>query len=132
MLILLNYFLLAVQSAPVGSADPTVDLTDVTERAKTLVQKILTDIPVAHAIAVSAGVSKVSGWLPQVLSDWLLVVKAGPCSPQGLTLESSQPTNLQVMLASLGLPTPPLLKPPSEHFTLVSLYSGRVCVCVFM
>lgn len=126
MLILLHSFLFVVQSAPAGSADPSLHLPDVTERAKVLVQKVLADIPEAHAAAVSTEVSKACGRLLKVLSDWLLVVK--PCPPQGLTLDSSRSTNLQLMTLNLGLPTPPLLKPPSEHFTLVSLHSG-VCLC---
>lgn len=34
------------------------------------------------------------------------------------------------MAQTLALPAAPLLKKPSENFTLVSLRSGRVCVCV--
>lgn len=46
------------------------------------------------------------------------------CSPQGLTLDSAaQTTNLQMMVTSLGIPAAPVLKPPSERFTLVSLQS---------
>lgn len=49
------------------------------------------------------------------------------CAPQGLTLDpSTQTTNLQMMVASLGIPAAPVLKPPSERFTLVSLQSGGV------
>lgn len=73
VLVLLHYFLSVVQSAPVNSAESTLDLTDVTERAKTLVQKVLTDIPVAHAIAVHGRVSKrlVGCFKPSLISCWL-------------------------------------------------------------
>lgn len=59
-----------VHSAPLGSADLTLDLTDVAEPAKTLVQKLLRDIPAAHAAAAGSRVSEASGWLPPVPSDW--------------------------------------------------------------
>lgn len=128
MLLLLQYFLFVVQSAPVGSSEPTPDLTDVAERAKTLVQKILRDIPVAHAAAISTEVTETSGWRLLLLSDWLSLVNTSP-SPQGLTLDSTSapPTNLQVMALALALPSAPPLKPPSEHFTLVG-NSQRPCV----
>lgn len=43
-------------------------------------------------------------------------------SPQALTLDpSNQVTNLQMMAVLLGIPASPVLKPPSQHFTLVSL-----------
>ncbi|XP_049924879.1 granulocyte colony-stimulating factor-like [Epinephelus moara] len=86
---LLHCFLLAdlIQSAPVSSP-----LTEAAERAKTLVEKILRDIPTVHAATVTT---------------------------QGLTLDSAaQTTNLQVMVTSLGIPAAPVLKPPSERFTL--------------
>uniref|UniRef100_H3C3G7 Uncharacterized protein n=1 Tax=Tetraodon nigroviridis TaxID=99883 RepID=H3C3G7_TETNG len=102
VLLLLHHLPPAVRSAPVGSADLTLDLTDVAEPARTLVQKILKDIPVAHAVAVSS---------------------------RGLTLESSQPTNLQLMTESLGLPVAPLLKLPSDHFTLDMCVSRMLVGC---
>ncbi|XP_049417202.1 granulocyte colony-stimulating factor-like [Epinephelus fuscoguttatus] len=86
---LLHCFLLAdlIQSAPVSSP-----LTEAAERAKTLVEKILRDIPTVHATTVTT---------------------------QGLTLDSAaQTTNLQMMVTSLGIPAAPVLKPPSERFTL--------------
>ncbi|XP_056871143.1 uncharacterized protein LOC130515115 [Takifugu flavidus] len=102
VLLLLQYFLFVVQSAPVGPPEPTPDLTDVAERARTLVQKILRDIPVAHAAAIST---------------------------KGLTLDSAQLTNLQVMSLSLGLPVAPLLKPPSDQFTLDICVSRMLVGC---
>ncbi|KAL7379097.1 hypothetical protein ABVT39_023038 [Epinephelus coioides] len=86
---LLHCFLLAdlIHSAPVSSP-----LTEAAERAKTLVEKILRDIPTVHAATVTT---------------------------QGLTLDSAaQTTNLQMMVTSLGIPAAPVLKPPSERFTL--------------
>nr|XP_033501594.1 granulocyte colony-stimulating factor-like isoform X1 [Epinephelus lanceolatus] len=86
---LLHCFLLAdlIQSAPVSSP-----LTEAAERAKTLVEKILRDIPTVHAATITT---------------------------QGLTLDSAaQTTNLQMMVTSLGIPAAPVLKPPSERFTL--------------
>nr|ARP51376.1 GCSF-1 [Oplegnathus fasciatus] len=92
---LLHYFLFAVlvQSAPVSSpSDPPPAFREAAERAKTLVEKILRDIPAVHAAAVNT---------------------------EGLTLDpSAQTTNLQMMVTSLGIPTAPVLKPLSEHFTL--------------
>ncbi|KAK1875598.1 Alanine--tRNA ligase [Dissostichus eleginoides] len=42
------------------------------------------------------------------------------CPPQGLTLDPpSQTSDLQMMVSSLGIPPAPVLKPPSETFTLM-------------
>ncbi|XP_070704789.1 granulocyte colony-stimulating factor-like [Pempheris klunzingeri] len=97
VVVLLHYFLFLVQSAPVGRpSDPPPTFTAATERVKTLVEKILRDIPAAHRAAVTTA---------------------------GLTLDpSGQTANLQMMVTSLGIPSPPVLKPPSELFTL------EVCV----
>ncbi|KAF1380265.1 hypothetical protein PFLUV_G00185040 [Perca fluviatilis] len=82
-----------VLSAPVGSlAEPPPAFTEAAEHAKTLVEKILKDIPAAHSAAITT---------------------------EGLTLDpSAQTTNLQMMMTSLGIPPAPVLKPPSESFTL--------------
>uniref|UniRef100_A0A3Q3VKR8 Uncharacterized protein n=1 Tax=Mola mola TaxID=94237 RepID=A0A3Q3VKR8_MOLML len=89
---LLHYFLFAVQSAPTRSFDAPLAFTEAAERAKTLVQIILRDISTVHAATINT---------------------------EGLTLENSaHTTNLQMMATSLGLPAAPVLKPPSEHFTL--------------
>lgn len=49
------------------------------------------------------------------------------CPSQGLTLDPpSQTANLQMMVMSLGLPAAPIIKPLSEHFTLVSPQSRGV------
>uniref|UniRef100_A0A8D3CEP6 Granulocyte colony-stimulating factor n=1 Tax=Scophthalmus maximus TaxID=52904 RepID=A0A8D3CEP6_SCOMX len=65
------------------------------ERVKMLVEKILRDLPAAHATVINT---------------------------EGLTLDpSTQTTNLQMMVTSLGIPNIPVLKPLSERFTLVSL-----------
>ncbi|XP_029986566.1 colony stimulating factor 3 (granulocyte) b [Sphaeramia orbicularis] len=89
VLVLLYYFLLVVlvQSAPVSSP-----LKEEADRAQTLVQKILKDLPTVHAAAVDT---------------------------EGLTFDpQSQTANLQLMEAELGIPQAPVLKPLSERFTL--------------
>ncbi|XP_030264388.1 uncharacterized protein LOC115576040 isoform X2 [Sparus aurata] len=89
---LLHYFLVVVQSAPVSSSNLSPAFTQASNRAKMLVEKILRDIPTVHGATVST---------------------------EGLTLDpSTQTTNLQMMVASLGIPAAPVLKPPSERFTL--------------
>ncbi|XP_034396018.1 uncharacterized protein LOC117735481 isoform X3 [Cyclopterus lumpus] len=95
---LLHCFLLAdlIQSAPTISpanwpADSSAALRAAAERVKTLVEKILRDVPAAHAATVTI---------------------------EGLTLDSAHTTNLQMMVTSLGIPAAPVLKPPSERFTL--------------
>ncbi|KAG7218714.1 hypothetical protein INR49_007066 [Caranx melampygus] len=92
---LLSYILFAalVHSAPVGSgAAPPSALREVAERAKTLVEKIERKLPVVHDAVVSA---------------------------EGLTFDpSAQAPNLQLMVTSLGIPAPPVIKQLSEHFTL--------------
>ncbi|XP_070780019.1 colony stimulating factor 3 (granulocyte) b [Enoplosus armatus] len=92
---LLHYFLFAVlvQSAPVSLPfGPLPAFREAAERAKTLVEKILRDIPAVHTATVNT---------------------------EGLTLDpSTQTTNLQMMVTSLGIPASPVLKPLSEHFTL--------------
>ncbi|XP_044037135.1 granulocyte colony-stimulating factor-like [Siniperca chuatsi] len=92
---LLHYFLFAVlvQSAPVSSpSDQPAAFREAAERAKTLVEKILRDIPAVHTATINT---------------------------EGLTLDpSTQTTNLQMMVTSLGIPAAPVLKPLSERFTL--------------
>ncbi|XP_008293024.1 uncharacterized protein LOC103366932 [Stegastes partitus] len=92
---LLHCFLFAVlvQSAPVSSpADPPPAFREAAERAKTLVEKILRDIPTVHSATINT---------------------------EGLSLDSSsQTTNLQMMVTSLGIPAPPVLKSLSDSFTL--------------
>uniref|UniRef100_A0A3Q0TFK4 Granulocyte colony-stimulating factor n=1 Tax=Amphilophus citrinellus TaxID=61819 RepID=A0A3Q0TFK4_AMPCI len=92
---LLLYFLLAalVQSAPVSSpSNPSQAFREAAGRAKTLVEKILKDIPAVHTTVITT---------------------------EGLTLDpSSQTTNLQMMVMELGIPAAPVLKPLSESFTL--------------
>ncbi|XP_071754720.1 granulocyte colony-stimulating factor-like [Centroberyx gerrardi] len=84
-----------VRSAPLpdsSSAGMNLEFKQAAERAKTLVEKILRDIPTVHGATVNI---------------------------QGLTLDpSSQPANLQMMETSLGIPAAPVLKPLSESFTL--------------
>ncbi|KAL3054445.1 hypothetical protein OYC64_006726 [Pagothenia borchgrevinki] len=90
---LLLCFLLVVltRSAPLSSAPPAA-LQAAAERAKTLVEKILRDVPAVYEAAVTM---------------------------QGLTLDPpSQTSDLQMMVSSLGIPPAPVLKPPSETFTL--------------
>ncbi|KAK9534429.1 hypothetical protein VZT92_006878 [Zoarces viviparus] len=89
---LLHCFLLAdfIQSAPISPSDPSA-LIEGAERAKTLVEKILRDVPAVHAATVTI---------------------------EGLTLDSAHTANLQMMVTSLGIPPAPVLKPLSESFTL--------------
>ncbi|XP_076023634.1 uncharacterized protein LOC143013831 [Genypterus blacodes] len=83
-------FKLCVQSAPVVPVDSSLQQT--VERAKTLVEKILREVPAVHRAAITM---------------------------EGLTLDpSSHPTNLQMMVRSLGIPPAPILKPLSQHFTM--------------
>ncbi|XP_042338238.1 granulocyte colony-stimulating factor-like [Plectropomus leopardus] len=92
--LLLCYLLVnLIQSAPVSSpSNPSAALTAAAERAKTLVEKILKDVPTVHAATVTT---------------------------EGLTLDgAAQTANLQMMVTSLGIPAAPVLKPPSERFTL--------------
>ncbi|XP_067472020.1 uncharacterized protein [Thunnus thynnus] len=99
---LLHCFLFAVlvQSAPLDSAsEPPAAFRTVAERAKTLVEKILKDIPIAHAATITT---------------------------EGLTLDASgQTTNLQMMVKTLGIPDAPVIKPLSERFTL-DMYVSRM------
>ncbi|XP_071320234.1 granulocyte colony-stimulating factor-like [Trachinotus anak] len=92
---LLHCFLFAVlvQSAPVSLVlDPPPAFREAAERAKTLVEKILRDLPAVHAATVTT---------------------------EGLTFDpSTQTTNLQMMVRSLGIPASPVIKPLSERFTL--------------
>ncbi|KAM6966143.1 colony stimulating factor 3 (granulocyte) b [Tautogolabrus adspersus] len=91
----LHHFLLlvSVQSAPVSSPpDLPPAFREAAERAKTLVEKILRDIPAVHTTTVNT---------------------------EGLTLDpSTQTANLQMMMTTLGIPVTPVLKPLSEQFTL--------------
>ncbi|KAF7649149.1 hypothetical protein LDENG_00146180 [Lucifuga dentata] len=91
--ILIQYELperLLVQSAPVQTGGPAFQ--SATEHARILVEKILRDIPAMHRAAVNT---------------------------EGLTLDpSSHPTNLEMMMTSLGIPAAPVLRPLSKHFTL--------------
>uniref|UniRef100_A0A3P8SIV0 Uncharacterized protein n=1 Tax=Amphiprion percula TaxID=161767 RepID=A0A3P8SIV0_AMPPE len=101
---LLHCFLFAVlvQSAPISSpTDLTPAFKEAAKRAKTLVEKILRDIPTVHRNTVNT---------------------------EGLSLDpSSQNTNLHMMVTSLGIPAAPILKPLSEHFTL-DMYVSRMLV----
>ncbi|XP_060946796.1 uncharacterized protein LOC133023752 [Limanda limanda] len=90
-LALLYYFLFAVVVESVPVSHPPVELREAAERAKALVEKILRDLPPAHAATVST---------------------------EGLTLDPSPQTpNLQMMVTSLGIPPAPVLKPLSDRFT---------------
>ncbi|XP_035472426.2 granulocyte colony-stimulating factor [Scophthalmus maximus] len=86
-------FVVLVQSAPISPAsDSPPAFREAAERVKMLVEKILRDLPAAHATVINT---------------------------EGLTLDpSTQTTNLQMMVTSLGIPNIPVLKPLSERFTL--------------
>uniref|UniRef100_A0A667XRQ6 Colony stimulating factor 3 (granulocyte) a n=1 Tax=Myripristis murdjan TaxID=586833 RepID=A0A667XRQ6_9TELE len=84
-----------VRSAPVPastSAGMNQEFKQAVERSKTLVEKILRDIPTVHGATINT---------------------------PGLTLDpSSQQANLQMMVKTLGIPAAPVLKQLSETFTL--------------
>ncbi|XP_047428237.1 granulocyte colony-stimulating factor-like [Mugil cephalus] len=90
---ILHCFLFAslVRSAPVSSlTNCPPAFREAAEQAKTLVEKILQDIPAVHRATVNSE-------------------SMNPSSPT---------TNLQVMATSMGIPASPVLKPLSERFTL--------------
>ncbi|KAI9523653.1 hypothetical protein NQZ68_025375 [Dissostichus eleginoides] len=61
--LLLCFLLVALTySAPLSSAPPAA-LRVAAERAKTLVEKILRDVPAVHEAAVTMQVNKASDWL---------------------------------------------------------------------
>ncbi|CAK6983476.1 colony stimulating factor 3 (granulocyte) a [Scomber scombrus] len=91
------FFAVFVQSAPVP-AEPPAAFREAAERAKTLVEKILKDIPTAHAAAVTT---------------------------EGLTLDAGAQTNLQMMVKTLGIPDTPVIKQLSQSFTL-DVYVSRM------
>jgi len=118
---LLHCFLFAslVQSAPISSPA----FKEAANRAKTLVEKILRDIPAAHSATVSTEVNAHLR-LPGSCQRLLPVILTASRLPQGFTLgPSSQISNLQLMVTSMGIPAAPVLKPLSERFTPVSLQS---------
>ncbi|XP_041634099.1 granulocyte colony-stimulating factor-like [Cheilinus undulatus] len=84
---------LLVQSAPISSpSDLPPAFREAAAQAKTLVEKILRDIPAVHGATVNT---------------------------EGLTLDpSTQTENLQMMATTLRIPAAPVLKPLSERFTL--------------
>ncbi|CAJ1075505.1 granulocyte colony-stimulating factor-like [Xyrichtys novacula] len=94
VVVLLHHLLFAVlvQSAPLSSSsDLPPSFREAAERVKTLVEKIMNDIPAVHSNTVDT---------------------------EGLTLDPSTQTNLQRMVTSLGIPAAPVIKPPSERFSL--------------
>ncbi|XP_053194989.1 colony stimulating factor 3 (granulocyte) a [Scomber japonicus] len=91
------FFAVLVQSAPVP-AEPPAAFREAAERAKTLVEKLLEDIPTAHAAAITT---------------------------QGLTLDAGAHNNLQMMVETLGFPDTPVLKQLSQSFTL-DVYVSRM------
>ncbi|XP_054908150.1 granulocyte colony-stimulating factor-like [Poeciliopsis prolifica] len=96
VIILLHYLLFAswVRSAPVGSASSLPPaFRETALEAKTLGEKILKDISAAHAATV-----------------------------QDFSLDSST-SSLQLMAASMGIPSSPVLKALSAHFTLETCVS---------
>ncbi|CAN9505135.1 unnamed protein product [Ophioblennius macclurei] len=92
-----------VQSAPVASpSDASPAFRESAERAKLLLEKLLRDVSKVHAATVTA---------------------------EGLALDSSQMSGLQMMTMSLGIPPSPVLKSPSQHFTLDMLVSRMLAGC---
>ncbi|XP_069381550.1 colony stimulating factor 3 (granulocyte) b [Paralichthys olivaceus] len=104
---LLYYFLFAVlvQSVPISPAPNTPPvLKEAAERAKTLVEKILRELPAVHTATVNT---------------------------EGLTLDPAPQTpNLQMMVTSLGIPATPILKPLSERFTMDMCVSRMSVGCL--
>ncbi|KAM7371358.1 hypothetical protein PAMP_008610 [Pampus punctatissimus] len=96
----MNTLTVLVQSAPTRSASESLAaFREAAERAKTLVEKILKDIPTTHANTITT---------------------------EGLTLHTSgQTANLQMMVKTLGIPDAPVIKPLSERFTL-DMYVSRM------
>ncbi|XP_056144685.1 uncharacterized protein LOC130120092 [Lampris incognitus] len=91
--VLLQCFLaVLVRTRPVLDRSSEAELSQMVQQSKTLVEKILRDLPVVHGATIHT---------------------------VGLTFNStSQPTNLQIMATSLGIPPAPVLKQLSERFTL--------------
>lgn len=68
---LLLHFLFVAQSAPISWFQPPPAFTEASERAKTLLEKILRDIPAVHAAAIHIQVNNASDWPPLIDSHWL-------------------------------------------------------------
>uniref|UniRef100_A0A8C8DEX1 Granulocyte colony-stimulating factor n=1 Tax=Oryzias sinensis TaxID=183150 RepID=A0A8C8DEX1_9TELE len=94
-LVLLHCYLLAAVVTSAPSSPPS--FREAVEGAKTLVEKILEELPPAYSAAISA---------------------------QGFSLDSPiQNLNLHLMSMSLQIPGPPVLKPFSDSFTLETCVS---------
>ncbi|KAM9701101.1 uncharacterized protein ACNS7B_003205 [Menidia menidia] len=82
-----------VQAAPhqvsVGPPQTRTRIRQAADRAKTLVEKILLELPAAHRETVST---------------------------QGFSLDGAAQGGLQLLVASMGVPPPPVLKPLSPRF----------------
>lgn len=68
---LLLHFLFMAQSAPISWFQPPVAFTEASERAKTLLEKILRDIPAVHAATIHIQVNNVPDWPLLIDSHWL-------------------------------------------------------------
>ena len=68
VLALLYYFLFAVLVQSVPMSHPPPAFREAAERAKTLVEKILRDLPAVHAAAINTEVNTTSDWLAQLHS----------------------------------------------------------------
>lgn len=68
---LLLHFLFVAQSAPISGFQLPAAFTEASERAKTLLEKILRDIPAVHAAAIHIQVNNAPGWPPLIDSHWL-------------------------------------------------------------
>lgn len=68
---LLLHFLLVAQSAPISWFQPPAAFTEASERAKTLLEKILRDIPAVHAAAIHIQVNNASRRPPPIDSHRL-------------------------------------------------------------
>ena len=68
VLALLYYFLFAVLVESVPMSHPPPAFREAAERAKTLVEKILRDLPAVHAAAIDTEVNNTCDWLAQLHS----------------------------------------------------------------
>lgn len=68
---LLLHFLFVAQSAPISWFQPPAVFTEASERAKTLLEKILRDIPAVHAATIRIQVNNAPDWPPLINSHWL-------------------------------------------------------------
>lgn len=62
------------QSAPISRFQPPAAFTEASERAKTLLEKILSDIPAVHATTIHIQVNNAPDWPLLIDLDLLLCI----------------------------------------------------------